>query len=106
MESMNSQSEGPLSAIGAALSATARFAVALFGALLMVGALFIGLLVGLTLMLFALLRGRRPQGVKFMWRKGDWPGRPGSRPSATQPGKGEVVDIEVREIPPKPPQQP
>jgi len=106
MDPMNSRSDGPLSALGAALSAAARFVVALFGALLMVGALLIGLVVGLTLMLFALLRGRKPQGVKFMWRKGDWPGRPGSGRSPAPPGAGEVVDVEARELPAQPPREP
>jgi hypothetical protein len=105
MDSMNGRSDGPLAALGAALSAAARFVVALFGALLMVGALFIGLLVGLTLMLFALLRGRKPQGVKFVWRKGDWPGRPAAGRSATSPVSGEVVDIEARELPAQPPHE-
>lgn len=103
---MNSRSEGPLAALGAALSAVVRLVVAMFGALLMVGALFIGLLVGLTLMLFALLRGRKPQGMKFVWRKGDWPGRPGSGRTGGPPATGEVVDIEARELPPRPPPQP
>ncbi len=103
---MNSRSEGPLAALGAALSAAVRLVVAMFGALLMVGALFIGLLVGLTLMLFALLRGRKPQGMKFVWRKGDWPGRPGSGRAGGSPATGEVVDIEARELPPRPPPQP
>ena len=79
------------------VTAVVRFAVTLFGALLMVGALFFGLLLGLGLMSFALLRGRRPQGVPFIWRKGEWPGRP--RSVSTPAGAGEVVDIEVRVIP-------
>jgi hypothetical protein len=103
MNSMHSRSEGPLAALGTALTATLRFVVALLGAVLMVGALFVGMVLGLTLMLFALLRGRKPQGVKFMWRKGDWPGRPGTRRA---PEAGEVVDIEARELPPKPPSRP
>jgi hypothetical protein len=82
----------------AALGAVARFAVALFGALLMVGALLMGLLLGLTLMIFALLRGRRPQGVQFMWRKGQWPGRPRNDPAPAS--RGEVVDIDARVIAP------
>ena len=104
---MNSRSEGPLAALGTALSAALRLVVALFGALLMLGALFIGLLVGLTLMLFALLRGRKPQGMKFVWRKGDWPGRPGSGRSGGAAAQGEVIDIEARELPPQsPPSRP
>ena len=82
--------------LSAAFGAVARFAVALFGALLMVGALLMGLLLALALMIFALLRGRRPQGAPFMWRKGQWPGRPHG--DATPAGRGEVVDIDARVI--------
>jgi hypothetical protein len=78
-------------------AAIVGFAVALFGALLMVGALLLGLLLGLGLISFALLRGRRPQRVPFIWRKGEWPGRTRSVP--TSAGAGEFVDIEARVIP-------
>ena len=101
---MNRPADGPLSMLGNALSAVLRFGVALVGALLMVAALFVGLLIGLTLMLFALLRGRKPQGMKFVWRKGEWPGRPGSRQGPRPIDPGEVVDIEAREVAPRPPQ--
>ena len=100
---MNGLPNNPGSAFGRFVSAVARFAIALVGAVVMVGALFIGLIVGLTLLIFALLRGRKPTGVKFMWRKGEWPGRPGRRQDSKPVEQGEVVDIEVREIPPKSP---
>jgi hypothetical protein len=83
--------------LAGAAAALVHFAVALFAALLMVGVLFFGLLLGLGLMVFALLRGRRPQSVPFIWRKGQWPGRP--RSASTPDGAGEVVDIEARVIP-------
>ena len=104
---MNSPLDRPGATLGSMFSAVVRFVMALAGALLMVAVLLIGLLVGLTVLLFALLRGRKPQGVKFVWRKGEWPGRPGAGrspgPRALDPG--EVVDIEAREVSPRPTQE-
>jgi hypothetical protein len=100
MDSMNGRLDPSANTLGSVVSAIARFVVALVGALLMVGALLFGLLVGLTLMLFALLRGRRPRGVQFAWRKGDWPGRAGRWREARTVESGEVVDIEAREVAP------
>jgi hypothetical protein len=94
---MNPQRGAPSAwSLAAIVGAIVRFAVALAGAVLMIGALFIGLLLGLSLLVFALLRGRRPQGVRFMWRKGEWPGRPHSGSASV--GHGEVVDIDARVI--------
>jgi hypothetical protein len=99
MDSMNQPRDAAASfSLAAWVGALVRFAVALVAALLMVGALLIGLLFGLTLMIFALLRGRRPQGVQFRWRKGDWPGRP--RSGSAPVGSGEVVDIDARVVAP------
>jgi hypothetical protein len=100
MDSMNRPRDATAGySLTAVVGAIVRFAVALAGALLMVGALLMGLLLGLTLMIFALLRGRRPQGVQFMWRKGEWPGRPRNGSAPVGSG-GEVLDIDARVIAP------
>ncbi|MBC7956757.1 MAG: hypothetical protein H7Y33_12930 [Cytophagales bacterium] len=53
-----------------------------------------GLVFTVLLLVWSLLRGRRPRMVKFRVNPGfDAP-----------PGRGEVVDIEAREIPDAPPQ--
>jgi hypothetical protein len=71
--------------------------LALVGAtLMMVGALLLGLLLALGVMLWALLRGRRPGAVNLRW--GTMPGRRGfGRPADPAP-PGEVVDVQVREL--------
>jgi hypothetical protein len=97
MDSMGCKGRSSGFTLTGVVAAIVGFAVALFGALLMVGALLLGLVVGLGLVIFALLHGRRPQRVPFIWRKGEWPGR--SRSVSTPAGAGEVVDIEVRVIP-------
>lgn len=102
---MNDRLDRPGATLGSMFSSILRIFVAMAGALLMVAALLIGLLVGLTLMIFALLRGRKPQGVNFVWRKGEWPGRPGSRQGSQRIDPGEVVDIEAREVVPRDPLQ-
>jgi hypothetical protein len=104
MNSMNRPVDRPGATLASMFSSILRFFAALAGALLMVAALLVGLLVGLTLILFTLLRGRKPQDVKFVWRKGDWPGRPGSRQGMRAVDPGEVVDIEARELAPRQPQ--
>jgi predicted membrane protein len=61
-----------------------------FGALLLAA----GLVFTLLLLVWSLLRGRRPRVVKFRVNPGfDVPR-----------GRGEVVDIEAREVPDAPPQ--
>ncbi len=106
MNSINGRLDRPGATLGSMFSAILRFFMVTVGAILMVGALFVGLLLGLTLLLYTLLRGRKPQGVKFVWRKGEWPGRPGTRQGPRAIDPGEVVDIEVREVAPQPTRQP
>lgn len=91
---MNRRADGAGFSLGAALGGIVRLFVALAAALLMVSALFIGLFIGLTLMCFALLRGRSPRGLNFVWRRGA--SRVRARPAAGR--SGDVVDIEAREI--------
>lgn len=87
---------GTLSAIG---SSVLRVAVATAVVVFMFVMLFIGLVLGLALMAYALLRGRRPVGL--IWRGANWSGRfarPRGHPA--QAARGEVVDIEAREVAP------
>lgn len=93
---MDSRTTGFGASISAFFSAVLRFFIALAGAIFMLSLLFVGLVLGLTLMLFALLRGRRPAGL--IWRAKSWPPRPGGAHGASNMGRGEVVDIEAREI--------
>ena len=102
MDPMNQRSEhstsagsagGPAGVIGNWIGAVARVGLALAAALLMVGAILIGMLLGLGVLAFALLRGRRPQGPVFVWQRRAASARRGP----AEPG-GEVVDIEAREV--------
>lgn len=81
--------------LSGAFAAVLRVFMALAAAMLVVGALVFGLTIGLALMAYALLRGRRPQGLRFAWRRG--------RPAHTPRTPGEVVDVEVREVMPHEP---
>jgi hypothetical protein len=72
-------------------------APALFGvALLMLGALLLGLLLAVGLLLWALLRGRRPGSVNLRW--GAMPGRRGFGRPVDAASTAEVVDVQVREV--------
>lgn len=68
-----------------------RVLVVVAGAVLAMLALALGLLLGLALMLWALLRGRKPVRMQaFRWQGMPRPGR--------KPPAGEVVDIEAHEV--------
>jgi hypothetical protein len=97
---------GPGALVLALLGGLAKL---VFGLSALVAALFlavVGLIVGAFALLAALVTGRRPQ---VMWniRRGGWrrhpgePGQPGARPFRPGPpgASGEVVDVEVREVP-------
>ena len=86
------QSPHPPSAMGRALGSLARAAIVLFGMLLTLGALMLGMALAAGVLLWALLRGRRPGSVSMRWRNTAMTPRPRSAPS------GEVVDAQVREI--------
>ena len=60
--------------------------------LLMLGALVLGIVAATGIVLWALLRGRRPGPVNLRW--GPMPRPPGFR---RQP-PGEVVDVQAREV--------
>jgi uncharacterized iron-regulated membrane protein len=85
----------PLSSVtaffGAILRTALRLALLVLGALLMVAALAAGLLLASGAVLWALVRGRRPARDTFRARFEQ--ARRTARP------RGEVIDVEVREIP-------
>ena len=62
------------------------------GMLLMLGALLLGLLLATGVLLWALLRGRRPGPVNLHWGRMPRPRGFGPRPG------GEVVDVQAREV--------
>lgn len=78
--------------MGRALGSVARAAIVLFGMLLALGALMLGMALAAGVLLWALLRGRRPAPVSMRWRHAPVAPRTRNVPS------GEVVDAEVREV--------
>jgi hypothetical protein len=82
------------------VSALLRLVLVAVGLVFGLLAVLFGLVLALWLIVWSLLRGRKPQVKRFRMN----PGQPfgGMRPRAPQ---GEVVDIEAREVPDRPPQQ-
>jgi hypothetical protein len=78
-----------------------RLVVFLIGAVFAIGLLLLGVVLTLTLVVWALLRGRRPQVQRF---KVD-PRQPfgGFRPRGPAVDPANVVDVEAREVPSAPP---
>jgi hypothetical protein len=74
------------------LSAVLRTVLVIFGMLLMLGALLLGLVLATGVVLWALLRGRRPGPVNLRWGYMPRPRGFGQKPS------GEVVDVQAREV--------
>jgi hypothetical protein len=95
-------SSGPMDTLSRTVQAVGRglirAALALFGLALMLAALLAGAMLALGLTLWALLRGRRPPPARFAWRGFPPPGGR-SRVPPRAAGTGEVIDIEVREVP-------
>jgi hypothetical protein len=60
--------------------------------LLMLGALLFGVMLASGVVLWALLRGRRPGPVNIRWGR-----MPGAR-GFGRPAAGEVVDVQAREV--------
>lgn len=85
-------STAPLSLPQRLLSALLRFALIIGGTILMIGALLLGLVLASGVVLWALLRGRRPGPVNLRW--GGMPRPRGFGPRTT----GEVVDVQAREV--------
>ncbi|GAA0764594.1 hypothetical protein LRH25_10045 [Ideonella azotifigens] len=76
-----------------------RVVLALAGLVFVAVLLLVGLTLGLVLLLWALLRGRRPSPMNLRWGRGarGMPGwATGRQPSANS---AEVVDIQAREVP-------
>jgi hypothetical protein len=92
MQTMSTRS--PLASItaffGAILRTVLRLALLVFGALLMLAALAAGLLLASGAVLWALVRGRKPARDAFRARFEQ--ARRTARP------RGEVIDVEVREV--------
>jgi hypothetical protein len=74
------------------VSALLRTALLVGVTLLMLGALLLGLLLASGVVLWTLLRGRRPGAVNLRW--GRMPGAHGFG----RPPSGEVVDVQAREV--------
>lgn len=74
------------------LSAVLRVVFVIGGMLLMLGALLLGLMLATGIVLWALLRGRRPGPVNLRW--GTMP-RPGFGTRHPRAATGEVVDATV-----------
>jgi len=78
------------------VTALLRIALVLSATALMIGALLLGMVVATGVVLWALLRGRRPGPVHLRWgrmpRTGGF-GRPGRSDRAA-----EVVDVQAREV--------
>jgi hypothetical protein len=71
-----------------------RVVLGLVGLVFTLGLVTVGLVAGSALVAWTLLRGRRPQGLRFDMRRGGV--FDGAR-RRTAP-RGEVVDIEAREV--------
>lgn len=73
-------------------SALWRTVLLVSATLLMLGALVLGLLLASGVVLWAVLRGRRPGPVNLRWGR-----MPGAR-GFGRPPSGEVVDVQAREV--------
>lgn len=77
------------------LGALVGFVVVVGGTLLMLAALLFGLLLAGGVVLWSLLRGRRPAPMNLHWGTMPRPPRFGRR---TGEPAGEVVDVQAREV--------
>jgi hypothetical protein len=75
--------------------ALAAGVLAISAFIIAIGAVAFGLVIALGVALWALVRGRKPGGIKFVWPQQPFARRAPSSASS----KGEVVDVQVREIP-------
>jgi hypothetical protein len=74
------------------VSALLRTVLLVSATLLMLGTLLLGLLLASGVVLWAVLRGRRPGPVHLRWGR-----MPGARGFGRSPS-GEVVDVQAREV--------
>jgi len=91
MNAYSSPSPAP-SLLQRVLGPIVRFVLVIGGMLLMAGALLLGMVVATGVVIWALLRGRRPVPVNLRW--GTMPRPRGFGRAAT----GEVVDVQAREV--------
>lgn len=94
---MSTHRNGPLQGIAATVL---RIALAVAGFMLALGALFIGLVLSAGLIVWALIRHRKP--VAQLFRQRAFMTRGGFRPArsdAQGTTRGEIVDVTVREVP-------
>jgi hypothetical protein len=87
-------------ALRAVLATLIGAVLGLAGLVLMLFALVIGTATAAALIAWALLRGRRPQGIRFGMPPG---ARFGASPPWQRKARGEVVDVEVRDVTPRGP---
>lgn len=83
--------------VDALLMVVLRVARAVLGLALFGAAMLLALVVALAVLLWALLRGRRPVAVRTVWRQAA-ARQPFGRGAAARPD-GEVVDVQAREVP-------
>lgn len=81
-----------------------RLVLGALGLALVLGVLLFGLVLSLLAVIWSLLRGKRPSPVRFQWQRAGagmppWAQR-GDRKSSAD--TADVVDVEVREVPPSP----
>lgn len=74
------------------VSALLRIVLLISATVLMIGAMLIGLVLASGVVLWALLRGRRPGPVNLRW------GRMPRTGGFGQPMDGDVVDVQAREV--------
>lgn len=88
--------------------------MAVAGLIFVICMLAVGLVAGTALLLWALLRGKRPQGIRFgmppgagrFGPRGQWQAPSPGQARRASPPRGEVIDIEAREIEPRGPNSP
>jgi hypothetical protein len=91
--------------VGRLLTGLWRGLLAVLGMAVVLALLVLGIVLSLVLIVWALLRGRRPTPMRFHW-SGMGQGMTGRRARAAPPPsntQAEVVDVEVREITDTPP---
>lgn len=93
---MSTHRSGPLQGIAAT---ALRIALGVAGFVLALGALFVGLVLSAGLIVWALIRHRKP--VAQLFRERAFMARGGFRPAAPAQAqaRGEIVDVAVREVP-------
>ena len=81
------------------LQGVLRIARALLGLALFGGAMLLAVVLALGVLVWALLRGRRPVAVRSVWRHAAARQPFGGGAGRASRGSAEVVDVEAREVP-------